>query len=296
LAVAPACPPRSGIPICAARAEERPRRIPMPSNKVFLLDGGSLVIDGYHLFWNKGPGGEVRFPVYSILVETPQGRILVDTGYDYDHVMKMLPFEKPIQSADQTIPGALRRLGLVPRDVGVVVNSHFHFDHCGGNKYFPDAKKLCHKLEITQAAAPEPFEVLGYSDLSFSAEIAEARGASAQLLAGTTAANSHFEGIEGDVELAPGVTLLFTPGHAIGHYSLLVRFDNRRPILFTIDAAYTQASLETLCQAGFHIDPVAGVRSMRLLKKLAAEHDAELLYSHDMANFEGYRKGSAFYG
>ncbi len=267
----------------------------MPANKVFLLDGGSLVIDGYHLFWNKGPAGDVRFPVYSILVDTPQGRILVDTGYDYDHVMKVLPFEKPIQSPEQTVPGALQRLGLAPRDVGLVVNSHFHFDHCGGNKYFPHAKKLAHKLEIAQAAAPEPFEVLGYSDLSFSAEVAQARGASAQLLAGTTAANSRFEGIDGDVELAPGVKLILTPGHAIGHYSLLVHFDSRRPILFTIDAAYTQKSLETFCQAGFHIDPVAGVRSMRLLNQLAAEHDAELLFSHDMKNYEGYRKGPDFY-
>jgi 4-pyridoxolactonase len=267
----------------------------MPANKVYLLDGGSLVIDGYHLFWNKGPAGEVRFPVYSILVETPKERILVDTGFDYDHVMKVLPFEKPVQSPEQTIPGALNRIGLRPEDVGVVVNSHFHFDHCGGNKFFPQARKICHRLEIQQAATPEPFEVLGYSDLSFSAEAAEARGLTAQLLPGTTRENSRFEGVEGDVELAPGVTLVFTPGHSIGHYSLLVEFDGRRPILFTIDGAYTQKSLETLTQAGFHIDPVAGVRSMRRLQQLAQERDAELFYSHDMKNFVQYKTAPAFY-
>jgi len=46
----------------------------------------------------------------------------------------------------------------------------------------------------------------------------------------------------------------------------------RRPILFTIDAAYTQQSLETLCQASFHIDAVKGVESMRRLKQLAQDH------------------------
>ena len=70
----------------------------MSDTKVYLLDGGSLVLDGYHVFWNRGPGGEVRFPVYSILIEHAEGRFLIDTGYDYDHVMKVLPFEKPIQS------------------------------------------------------------------------------------------------------------------------------------------------------------------------------------------------------
>ena len=149
----------------------------MSDTKVYLLDGGSLVLDGYHVFWNRGPGGEVRFPVYSILIEHAEGRFLIDTGYDYDHVMKVLPFEKPIQSKDQTIPGALALLGLEPKDIDVVVNSHFHFDHCGGNKYFPHAKKICHRTEVPQACNPQPFEHLGYSDLSFSAEAAEARGA-----------------------------------------------------------------------------------------------------------------------
>jgi 4-pyridoxolactonase len=176
------------------------------------------------------------------------------------------------------------------------VNSHFHFDHVGGNKYFPHAKKICHRDEISQAAAPQPFEVLGYSDLSFSAEAAEARGKSEQLLAGVTPANSKFETIEGDVELAKGVHLIFTPGHAIGHYSLLVEFGARRPILFTIDAAYTQQNLETLCQASFHIDPVKGVASMRRVAALAKERDADLMFSHDAKNFATYRTGVNFYG
>jgi len=266
----------------------------MAGTKVYLLDGGTLVLDGFHVFWNKGPGGEIRFPVYSILIDHPEGRFLIDTGYDYDHVQKVLPFEKPIQNEDQTIPGALKKLGLEPKDIDVVFNSHFHFDHCGGNKYFPDAKKICHKSEIAQAAEPQPFEVLGYSDLSFSAEVAEARGKADQLLPGTTAKNTAFEGVEGDVELAKGVTLLHTPGHAIGNYSVMVDTGARR-LLFTIDACYSQKSLDMMCQASFHIDPVAGVESMRKLKAVAERHDAELMFSHDPENFPTYRTGSDFY-
>jgi len=268
----------------------------MSDTKVYLLDGGSLVLDGFHVFWNKGPGGEVRFPVYSILIEHADGYFLVDTGYDYDHVMKVLPFEKPQQTDDQTIPGALKKLGLEPKDIPVLINSHFHFDHVGGNKYFPHAKKICHADEIGQAGACEPFEALGYSDLAFSAEAAEARGLSEQLTAGQTRENTTFETVEGDCEIAKGVTLIFTPGHTVGNYSLLVEFGTRKPILFTIDAAYTQKSLETLCQASFHIDPRAGVASMRRLKALAEEHDADLMYSHDMDNFRTYKTGPEYYG
>ena len=122
----------------------------MTDTKVYLLDGGSLVLDGFHVYWNRGPGGEVRFPVYSILVEHAEGRFLIDSGFDYDHVMRVLPFEKPLQTPEQTVPGALKRIGLDPADIGVVVNSHFHFDHVGGNKFFPDAKKMCHRDEIRE--------------------------------------------------------------------------------------------------------------------------------------------------
>lgn len=263
----------------------------MTDTKVYLLDGGTLVLDGFHIWWNKGPGGEVRFPVYSVLVEHAEGNFLIDTGYDYDHVQRVLPFEKPQQTEQQTIPGALKLLGLAPRDIGVVFNSHFHFDHVGGNKFFPHAKKVCHKDEIAQSAKPQPFEVLGYSDMTFSAEAAEARGMSEQLADGQTTENTKFEVVEGDVELAKGVRMLFTPGHAIGHYSLFVEFPSRRPLLLTLDAAYTRKNYENDINAGFHIDPIAGVESMRRLKKLEKETGAEVLFSHDAESFKDYRTG-----
>lgn len=268
----------------------------MTDTKVYLLDGGTLVLDGFHIWWNKGPGGEVRFPVYSVLVEHAKGRFLIDTGYDFDHVQKVLPFEKPEQTKDQTIPGALKLLGLEPSDIDVVFNSHFHFDHVGGNKFFPDAKKICHKDEIAQAARPEPFEVLGYSDLSFSAEAAAARGMADQLSSGQTDANTAYETVEGDLDLAPGVKLIFTPGHAIGHYSLLVEFGTRRPLLLTLDAAYTRKNYDNNINAGFHIDPIAGVNSMNRLKKIEADTNAEVLFSHDAESFKDYRTGVNFYG
>ena len=263
----------------------------MTDTKVYLLDGGTLVLDGFHIWWNKGPGGEVRFPVYSVLVQHAEGNFLIDTGYDYDHVQRVLPFEKPQQTGQQTIPGALKHLGLEPKDIGVVFNSHFHFDHVGGNKFFPHAKKVCHKDEIAQSAKPQPFEVLGYSDMTFSAEAAEARGMSDQLTDGQTTENTKFEVVEGDVDLAKGVRMLFTPGHAIGHYSLFVEFSSRRPLLLTLDAAYTRKNYENDINAGFHIDPIAGVESMRLLKKLEKETGAEVLFSHDAESFKDYRTG-----
>ena len=59
----------------------------MASNvRVYLLDGGTLVIDGYHLYWNAGPGGPVRFPCYSVLIEHPDGVTGSTVNVDGGHV------------------------------------------------------------------------------------------------------------------------------------------------------------------------------------------------------------------
>ncbi|HEY2285050.1 MAG TPA: MBL fold metallo-hydrolase, partial [Streptosporangiaceae bacterium] len=132
--------------------------------RVYLLDGGTLVIDGYHLYWNVGPGGPVRFPCYSVLIEHPEGLFLFDTGYDLEHVRRVLPFELPEQAPEQTIPGQLRQLGIDPGQVTHVINSHYHFDHCGGNKHCTSACTICHSKELEVAFNCQPFEHLGYSD------------------------------------------------------------------------------------------------------------------------------------
>jgi 4-pyridoxolactonase len=273
----------------------------MAAESVYLLDGGTLEMDGFHVFWNRGPGGAVRIPCYSVLVIHPDGNILYDTGYDLDHVLEVLPFEKPEQSETQTLPAQLALLGLDPADIPTVLVSHFHFDHCGGIKHLPNAKIVAHRLEFEAVERPEPFEVLGYSDLSFDlrlasrrAGIGETRQSDGRDHAGEVL-DHRFVPVEGDVEIATGVHLIATPGHSRGHCSLMVEFDDRAPLIFAGDAIYTQRSLDLECIAGFHHDPVASIRSMRLLKALAEKRRAKLFFSHEAESFATYLKAPAGY-
>lgn len=239
--------------------------------KIYLLASGTLVLDHSHIFWNIGPGTPVRFPVYSVLVDHPEGPILFDTGYDLEHVQKVLPFEEPIQQPNETIPEQLKLCGYTPDDVRVLVNSHLHFDHVGGNRFITKGKTVLHRKELDQGYNPQPFERLGYSDKQWDHPAA------------------NFETIEGDVEIAKGLRLFETPGHTIGHYSLLAERANERPMLFTFDAAYTQENYDKELNSSFHIDPVAGVKSIRRLKELVQEHDAELFFSHDGESYKTYK-------
>ena len=240
------------------------------ATRVRLLDSGTLVIDQSHITWNVGCGTPVRFPVYSVLIEHPDGLMMFDSGYDLDLVNAMLPFELPEQTEDQTVPAQLAKCGFNPGDVEVLINSHLHFDHCGGNNQLPKATTYLHRDELREARTPEPFERLGYADTGYDHP------------------DARFELLEGDITFADGIHLFHTPGHTVGHYSMLIERDDGHPLLFMADVSYTQAAYDAGMQAGFHNNPVDGVRSIARIKRLAKEWGAEVIFTHDMEAFRSY--------
>jgi len=242
----------------------------MSAKRVRLLDSGTLVIDQSHITWNIGCGTPVRFPVYSVLIEHADGVFMFDTGYDLDLVNAVLPFELPEQTPEQTVPAQLAKCGFAPGDVDAIINSHLHFDHCGGNKYLTSATTYLHHDELREARTPEPFERLGYADRGYDHPDAK------------------FSLLAGDIEFAKGIHLFHTPGHTVGHYSLLVELEGSRPLLFMADVSYTPAAFANEQQAGFHNNPVDGVRSIRRVKQLAKEWDAQVVFTHDMEVFSTY--------
>jgi len=245
--------------------------------RVTLLDTGRMTIDRSQVLWNVDCGTKLWFPIYAVLVEHPDGLFLFDTGVDPDHVRAAFPWERIEQTPEQRLEAQLRSAGASPDDVTHLVNSHLHFDHVGANRLLRGARTFVAEAELRAARAPQPFEALAYSDRSFE----EA---------------SAFELLEGDVELAHGLRLYATPGHCAGHYSLLVDGDaEHRSMLFTFDAAYSLENLEREIISGFHLDPIAATESIRRLKALAAEHDAELFVAHDLPAFAGYRRAPDAY-
>ena len=66
-------------------------------------------------------------------------------------------------------------------------------------------------------------------------------------------------------------------------------------MLFPFDVVYTADAYERGIQAGFHIDPVAGVRSIARIRALAEEHGAEIFFTHDIDAWGTYRHAPDFY-
>ena len=189
--------------------------------KIWLLDNGSIVIEHTQLMWNV-PGEQARIPVYSVLIEHDDGLFLFDTGIDLGHMNRVLPFELPEQTAEQTIPAQLAACGFELGDVTTLVNSHLHIDHVGGNQLFAGtkARNVLHAKELAQARNHEPFEFFGYSDKSWDYE------------------GANLVPVTGDFELAKGLALYETPGHTVGHQSVIVDTPDGGAVMIG-DAAFT---------------------------------------------------------
>ena len=264
----------------------------MKPTRVALLDGGSMAIDGYKVYWNRGPGGDIRFPVYSVLIDHEDGLFVYDTGFDLEHMTTFVPQDQALQAPDQTLPGQLAKLGLKPEDVTHVLSSHLHIDHAGGHKYFPGATVVCHEDEYAQASNPPLFEKLSYSDLNYD-PVLTAKRDKVEPAAGAFVPTYRF--VRGDIEIAKDVWLWETPGHAAGHYSLMVKPAGRRPMLFCGDVAMTPRNLELVCIGSFHLDPTRALASLQRVIKLAEEHDAEIFCSHSMPDFVTWKKAPEWY-
>ena len=145
-----------------------------------------------------------------LLIETPAGRALVETGIGErldDKTRAMRGYEGP------WIGAALTRVGFHPDSVSVVAMSHLHFDHAGGllrpdgGRTFPNATIVAQKAEWDVALGDNPRLVASYVQ----PELTLVKDWGAQGWA------------DGEREILPGVTVVPTGGHSTGHQAIIVR-------------------------------------------------------------------------
>lgn len=171
----------------------------------------------------------------------------------------------PVVRPDDALAGQLRLAGLTPRDLDGVITSHWHFDHAGGLEAVQGRPILAQRREI-ESVFPQ------------SGEGPARAGADSEIPFWLTG-NLALEALDGDLTLAPGVTVLSTPGHTPGHQSLLVETSGGA-FLLTSDAVYTHRNWET-DTPGYLADPEEGRRSVARLREIARETGATVLFGHD---------------
>ena len=109
--------------------------------QIYALCVGYLELDRASMLSDLTPGTPWTVPVSSYLVVHPQGRLLFDTGVHCQSITDPIgrmgeERARRIRIRSQVgddVVSQLARAGLQPDDITYVVNSHLHFDHCGGN-------------------------------------------------------------------------------------------------------------------------------------------------------------------
>jgi len=265
--------------------------------RVRILQGGTFAVDGGAIFgvvprtlWERSDppdaANRVALALNVALVEAGGRRLLVDTGIGD----KWSDKERGIYRIDPavTLLGALREAGLGPEDVDVVVNTHLHFDHAGGNTRlvdgrpvpsFPRARYVVQMGEWEDATRPHERSRASYREADF-VPLAESR---------------QLETIQGEVELAPGVRVRPVGGHTAYHQIVVIEGGGRR-LVIPSDLIPTSSHLRLPYIAAFDLFPVGTLEAKRRLLAQAAEEAALMLFYHDRRRPLGriVRKGDRY--
>ena len=167
-------------------------------------------------------------------------------------------FHDVIRTKEEELSHSLHKAGLRPADVTMVVNTHLHFDHCGNNKLFANSKFLVQTDEVRYAYFPDRFMRVSYLRDFFDVE-------------------GDYLPVRGKYEIENGVEVLPTPGHTIGHQSVIVKWKGRN-IVYAGDAAPLAENIEKRNITGMIYDSSLGAQSIDLLRRI---EKPVYIYSHD---------------
>ncbi len=175
------------------------------------LDLGRVHLPAWHPRYS-----DKTAPIYAYLIEHPDGPVLFDCGCGGDSELINSLYQPQVTQLETAL-GAFNRS---TQDVAAIVLSHLHFDHCGQLPAVAGRPTYVQKSEIVAAQAS------GYTVAKW-ASIPE----------------PDLRAISGDEPLAPGLKIMFTPGHTPGHQSLIVTGGGQTTIVGG-QCCYTHAGIE----------------------------------------------------
>ncbi len=232
------------------------------------------------------PPGPWQCPALGYIIETPEGRILFETGLSSRPTEEWLPEWQEVVDLSTVQPEAflesrLKDLALGPEDFRWVVQGHMHTDHAGGLRIFADANAeiVVHEdewnhVENMQVQAENFFNKVDFEFLG---------GVKPTTVSGDT------------TELTRDVSLVSLPGHTPGQVGMLIRLETTGWVLLTSDALYHHESYGPPA-VGTPIvwDRDAWAASVDKIRTLATEREAFIFPGHDETGIKQFKDRDEF--
>ncbi len=248
------------------------------SDGTFWLDGGAMFGIVPKVLWNKlNPAdalNRIKLGLNCLLIQTPETKVLVDTGVGKKLDVKFKEIYKV--ERDTGLIESLGKLGVQPEDIDFVINTHLHFDHCGGNTIeqdghyiptFPHAKYMIQRQEWHDATNTNERTKASYVQRNFLP--VEASG---QLLL-----------VDGDNEVLPGISVVVTNGHTRGHQSVIIESMGNKAIYFG-DLIPTSSHVKIPYIMSYDLFPINVVEKKREILSQATKERWLLIFEHDPEN------------
>jgi glyoxylase-like metal-dependent hydrolase (beta-lactamase superfamily II) len=215
----------------------------------------------------------VEMDLNLFVIRTGEKTILVDTGLG-----DMLTERQQKMYGCFTVSNleaGLKEIGLTPDDIDFVVLTHMHLDHVGGAvkkddsgklvPRFPNANYVVQKLEWQAANDPDERSVAAYDKEKFAALYN----------------SGQLQAIKGNFDLLPGIKLVLTGGHTVGHQGLIIKSENKKLFLFA-DIVPLSAHLRPAYVASSDLFPLETIKIKKELMPYLAEHGWYLGFDHDI--------------
>ncbi len=260
--------------------------------EIYPITDGSLYLDGGAMFgvvpkviWEKHhPADErnrIRLELGVLLIKAHGRNILVDTGIGNKCSDKFID----IYGVERrpSIETSLLNHGLTSSDIDLVINTHFHFDHAGGNtrkddkgRIFPTFSEASYFIQKGEwEAAQDPNERTKGSYLLENYEV----------LSGQPCLNL----LDGDSEILKGISVIRTPGHTAHHQAVFIESAGEKAV-FLGDLIPTVSHLSLPYIMGYDLFPLTTLETKRRLLEQAFEAHWLLIFQHDPKIRMGYLK------
>lgn len=242
-----------------------------------MVDGGGAFGLVPRILWQRyfSPDDNNRIPMTQacLYVKAHGKHIIVDTGTG----TKLTNKTRRIMSlhGEGGLVRGLAKLGISPEDIDLVIDTHLHSDHAGGNTIwdaegnviptFPNAEYVAQKREYEDAMQANERTAATYYPINYEPLVK----------------NGQMRLVEGDTEFLPGITGIVTPGHTPAHMS--IRFEsNGEHGAFLCDLASYAVHFERLgWMTAYDIEPIRTLETKRIWQKWAIETEAILIFPHD---------------
>ena len=208
-----------------------------------------------------------------LLVRSEGKTILIDTGLGAKMTAE-IEATRHLERDGDGLMTSLSALSLRPEDIDIVINTHLHADHCGGNTVwaggapvaaFPRATYLVQRMEWAEASHPDPRTRSTYFEANFAPLVASGQ---MRLLHGDTRVTQH-------------VHCVVTPGHTRGHQSVLLETEGWRGLFVSDMASYAVHMTRTAWVTAYDVLPLENIRTKQRWQRWARETGAWLIFQHD---------------